>query len=165
MTEDNLLSTKDVLTNNAIPFTEGSNNNFIVRKEDIPSSKIAHYLVKEKWYFDINTGKGDVRVTHICPILFDEGKNIPLFWVRFDDISAYLARAVSPVAVSPASTSNASMFDVIRNRYYKGCVYQVGLRQLSTYFPEMEDLIKERKRIENELDYIQAKFYTAQKRR
>lgn len=167
MSDESILDVRDVLKDNIIPFTENTNHTVTVKKEDIPSSKILHYLVKEKWYYDIKTGKGDVRVTHICPVLFDKGKHYPMFWIRFDDVSVYLARAISPVGVANVTPvlSNASIFDIIRNRYYRGCIYQVGLRQLSAYFPDMKDLIAERMRIENELDYIQSKFYAAERRR
>jgi len=166
-TDRKALDVRDVLKDNLIGYTEGPENTVVVKREDVPSGKILHYLVKERWYFDIKTSKGDVRVTHICPVLYEKGKHYPLFWVSFDDISTYLARAKSPVAVANITPvlSNASMFDIIRNRWYRGCIYQVGLRQLSVYFPKMDDLVKERMRIENELDYIQAKFYAAEKRR
>lgn len=162
-----VLTGKETLEEAAIPFTEASDKTLNVKREDIPSDKITHYLVKERWYFDIKTFKGDVRVTHICPVLFEKGKYFPLFWVRFDDVSVYLARAISPVGVANVTPvlTNASMFDIIRNRWYRGCIYQVGMRQLSAHFPEMKDLINERKRIENELDYIQSKFYAAERRR
>ncbi|MFV0418768.1 MAG: gliding motility protein GldN [Dysgonomonas sp.] len=159
--EQYILEGKDALEECAIPYSVNSDGSFSVKKEDIPSDKITYYLVKEKWYFDSKTSKGDIRVTDICPVLFEKGKYFPLFWVSFDDISVYLARTESSVIFTktePAST-NASMFDVIGNRYYRGCIYQVGLRQLSLYFPDMKDLINERRRIENELDYIQSKFY------
>ncbi|WP_029904012.1 hypothetical protein [Prevotella sp. 10(H)] len=161
------LTGKQTLEEAAIPFTESSDKTLTIKKEDIPSAKISHYLVKERWFFDIKTFKGDIRVTHICPVLSENGKFFPLFWVRFDDISVYLARAVSPVAVANITPvlSNASMFDIIHNRWYRGCIYQVGFRHLSAFFPEIKDLINERKRIEYELDYIQAKFYAAQNRR
>ncbi len=167
VTDEKALDVREALNESVIPFTEGANHTVVVKKEDIPSGKILHYLVKERWYFDIKTFKGDARVTHICPVLFDKGKHYPLFWVSFDDLSVYLARSKSPVAVANITPvlSNASTFDVIRNRWYRGCIYQVGLRQLSVLYPNMDDLIKERMRIENELDYIQAKFYAAEKRR
>ncbi|MBD8389928.1 gliding motility protein GldN [Dysgonomonas sp. BGC7] len=164
ITDSKALDAKKVLYDNMItPDGESTKYNL----ENVPSDKISHYLVKERWYFDIKTFKGDVRVTHICPVLLEKGKYYPLFWVAFDDVSVYLARAKSPVAVANVTPvlSNASIFDIIRNRWYRGCIYQVGLRQLSHYFPEMKDLIKERQRIENELDYIQAKFYAAERRR
>ncbi|MDR1882318.1 MAG: gliding motility protein GldN [Prevotella sp.] len=162
-----LLTAKETLKEAAIPFTEASDKTLNVKKENIPSGKITHYLVKERWYFDSKTSKGDIRVTHICPVLSEKNKYFPLFWVRFDDVSVYLARAASPVSVAnvaPALT-NVPMFDIIRNRWYRGCIYQVGMRQLSAHFPEMEALIDERKRIENELDYIQSRFYAAERRR
>lgn len=163
----NILEIKDLLKDNKIPYIENEDNTVTVKKEDIPSSKITHYLVKEKWFYDVKSGKGDVRVTDICPVLYENGKYYPMFWIPFDDVSPYLARAVSPVSVDNISPvlSNASIFDIISNRYYRGCIYQVGLRQLSDYFPDMKDLIAERMRIENELDYIQSKFYAIERRR
>lgn len=156
-----ILEGKEALEECAIPYAVNSDGSFFVKKNDIPSDKVTYYLVKEKWYFDSKTSKGDIRVTHICPVLYEKGKYFPLFWVAFDDISVYLARAESSVIFTKTqpSSTNASVFDVIGNRYYRGCIYQVGLRQLSSYFPDMKDLINERRRIENELDYVQSKFY------
>ncbi|MDR2955773.1 MAG: gliding motility protein GldN [Prevotella sp.] len=166
---NNILKGRDALLECAIPFTENNNRTLNVKPEDIPSENILYYLIKEKWHFDDKTFKGDVRITHICPVLYEKGKFFPLFWVAFDDISTYLTRVESSVAVgtNPVRENpvNVSMFDVMKNRYYRGCIYQVGLRHLSLYYPEMEDLMKERVRIENELDYIMERFYAAERRR
>lgn len=164
---ENKVEGSEALKECAIPYTENEDGTYMVKRSDIPSEEITYYLIKETWHFDSKTSKGDARVTHICPVLFERGKYFPLFWVALDDIGAYLSRVESPVEfnhVAPALT-NASVFDIIKNRYYKGCIYQVGLRQLSHYFIDMQELINERRRIENELDYIQSRFYAAQNRR
>lgn len=165
--EENRLKGDEALKECAIPYTDNGDGTYTVKRADIPSEQITYYLIKETWHFDSKTSKGDARVTHICPVLFDKGKYFPLFWVSIDDIGAYLARAESPFEfnhVAPALTK-ASMFDIVKNRYYRGCIYQVGLRQLSHYFTDMKELINERRRIENELDYIQSRFYAVQERR
>lgn len=164
---ENILPINEILNQMEIPSTINRNNTVTVRKEDIPTDKITYYLIKEKWHFDIHTNKGGIKVEAICPVLEVSGGHVPLFWVAFDDISAYLARAVSPVKTGNtlSGMSEVSMFDVINNRFYRGCIYQVGYRHLSRYFPEMQDLSNARERIENELDFIQAKFYEAQNRR
>ncbi|WP_108822757.1 gliding motility protein GldN [Dysgonomonas sp. Marseille-P4361] len=164
---ENRLEGAEALKECAIPFTVNTDGTYAVKRSDIPSEDITYYLVKEKWHFDSKTSKGEARVTHICPVLFERGKYFPLFWISMDDISAYLSRSETLVSfknVLPALT-NASMSDIINNRYYRGCIYQVGLRQLSHHFTDMQELINERIRIENELDYIQSRFYTAQNRR
>jgi len=167
MSDENRLTGTEALRESVIPFQIEGGNKIVVKKEDIPSASIKYYLVKERWYFDTKTSKGDIRVTHICPVLFEKGRYYPLFWVSFDDLSVYLQRTPSSLEVSNIKPvlSNVSMFDVIRSRYYRGCIYQVGLRHLSVFFPTMEGLIKERERIEDELDYIQTKFYDALRRR
>jgi gliding motility associated protien GldN len=151
---------KEVLDENKITYTAVNNRSVSVLKEDIAKANIISYFVKERWYYDIKTGKGDVRVVAICPIICDNGRTFPMFWVNFDDISVYLARAISPVAVANVTPvlSNASMFDIFRNRYYKGCIYQVGMRNLSQYFTTPESLKQERTRLETELDYVQSRF-------
>ncbi len=151
---------KEVLDENKITYTTVNNRSVSVLKEDIAKANIISYFVKERWYYDIKTGKGDVRVVAICPIICDNGRTFPMFWVNFDDISVYLARAISPVAVANVTPvlSNASMFDIFRNRYYKGCIYQVGMRNLSQYFTTPESLKQERTRLETELDYVQSRF-------
>lgn len=165
LNDENILKVKDLLQENTISFTENTDNTVTVNLDDIPADKISHYLVKEKWYFDAKTGKGDVRVTDICPVLSENGKHYPMFWIHFDDISSYLARTVSPISVNNNKLANVSLFDIFRNRYYRGCIYQVGLRHLTDYFPDMKDMIAERLRLENELDYIQSKFYAADRKR
>ena len=157
--DGNILKVKDLLQDNRISFIENGTNTVKVNLKDIPTDKVSHYLVKERWYFDAKTGKGDVRVTDICPVLTENGRHYPMFWIHFGDVSSYLARSVSPIEMGKAKLSKVSLFDVFRNRYYRGCIYQVGLRHLSDYFPDMKDMIAERLRIENELDYIQSKFY------
>lgn len=151
---------REVLDENKIAYTSVNNRTVSVLEEDIAKTNIISYFVKERWYYDIKTGKGDVRVVAICPIICDRGRTFPMFWINFDDISVYLARAISPVAVANITPvlSNASMFDIFRNRYYKGCIYQVGVRNLSQYFTTPESLKEERTRIETELDYVQSRF-------
>lgn len=151
---------REVLDENKIAYTSVNNRTVSVLEEDIAKANIISYFVKERWYYDIKTGKGDVRVVAICPIICDRGRTFPMFWINFDDISVYLARAISPVAVANITPvlSNASMFDIFRNRYYKGCIYQVGIRNLSQYFTTPESLKEERTRIETELDYVQSRF-------
>lgn len=167
LSTENKLEGADALKECAIPYKENEDGTYMVKRSDIPSEEVTYYLIKETWHFDSKTSKGEARVTHICPVLFEKGKYFPLFWVALDDIGAYLSRVESSVSfehVAPALT-NASVFDIIKNRYYRGCIYQVGLRQLSLLFPDMKELINERRRIENELDYIQSRFYAAQNRR
>ena len=151
---------KEVLDENKIAYTPVDNRTVSVLKEDIAKANIISYFVKERWYYDIKTGKGDVRPVAICPIICDRGRSFPMFWINFDDISVYQARAISPVAVANITPvlSNASMFDIFRNRYYKGSIYQVGIRNLSQYFTTPESLKQERTRIETELDYVQSRF-------
>lgn len=151
---------KELFDENKIAYTVVNNRTVSVSQEDIAKADIVSYYVKERWYYDEKTKKGDVRVVAICPIICDRGRQYPMFWVMFDDISAYLARAISPVAVANVTPilSNASMFDVIRNRYYRGCIYQVGMRNLAQYFTTPESLKTERERIEKELDFVQSRF-------
>lgn len=151
---------REVLDENKIAYTAVDNRTVSVTQEEITKANIISYFVKERWYYDIKTGKGDVRVVAICPIICDRGRTFPTFWINFDDISVYLARAISPVAVANVTPvlSNASIFDIFRNRYYRGCIYQVGMRNLSQYFTTPESLAKERARIETELDYVQSRF-------
>ncbi|MDR1089659.1 MAG: gliding motility protein GldN [Prevotella sp.] len=151
---------REVLFENKIAYAVVDNRTVSVTQEDIAKANIVSYFVKERWYYDIKTGKGDVRVVAICPVICDRGRTFPIFWINFDDISVYLARAISPVAITNVTPvlTNASIFDIFRNRYYKGSIYQVGMRNLSQYFTTTESLDKERARIEKELDYVQSRF-------
>lgn len=158
--DDSARDVREVLDENKIAFTTNSDGTVAVAKEELEKALIVSYLVKEKWHYDIRTGKGDTRVVAICPVICDRGKQYPMFWIMFDDISVYLARAISPVAVANITPvlSNASIFDVIGNRYYRGCIYRVGMRDLDKYFTTPESLQKERERIEAELDFVQSRF-------
>jgi gliding motility associated protien GldN len=143
--DNSAMTAKEVMDQNRIGYTENSNHTLTIKREDLPNMNIICYLVKEKWYYDIKTGKGDVRVQAICPVVCDRGRQFPMFWVMFDDVSVYLARAISPVAVANITPvlTNASIYDIFRNRYYRGCIYQVGMRELSKYFTTPESLAKE----------------------
>lgn len=158
--ENSALTSKEVMEQNKIGYTETSNRTLSVKREDLANLQVVAYLVKEKWYYDVKTGKGDVRVEAICPVICDRGRQFPAFWVMFDDISVYAVRAISPVAVANISPvlSNASIYDIFRNRYYRGCIYRVGMRDLGKYFTTPESLAKERQRIESELDFVQSRF-------
>lgn len=158
--DDSKYTAKEVMDQNRIGYTVNDNHTLSIKREDLANMQITCYLVKEKWYYDIATGKGDVRVEAICPVICDRGREYPMFWVMFDDISVYLARAISPVAVANITPvlSNASFYDIFRNRYYRGCIYRVGVRDLAKYFTTPESLTKERKRIESELDFVQSRF-------
>lgn len=158
--DDSKYTAKEVMDQNRIGYTVNDNHTLTIKREDLANMQITCYLVKEKWYYDIATGKGDIRVEAICPVICDRGREYPMFWVMFDDISVYLARAISPVAVANVTPvlSNASFYDIFRNRYYRGCIYRVGVRDLAKYFTTPESLTKERKRIESELDFVQSRF-------
>ncbi|MDR0825621.1 MAG: gliding motility protein GldN [Prevotella sp.] len=157
--ESSALTAKEVMEQNKIGYTESNRRTLAVNREDVANLQIVGYLIKEKWFYDIKTGKGDVRVQALCPIVCERGKQFPAFWVMFDDVSVYLQRAVSSlVAANAPLPTNIPLFNLIRNRYYKGCIYRVGVRDLGKYFTTPESLAKERQRIESELDYVQSRF-------
>jgi gliding motility associated protien GldN len=157
--ENSALTAKEVMEQNKIGYTENNNRTLAVKREDVANLQIVGYLIKEKWFYDIKTGKGDVRVQALCPIVCERGKQFPAFWVMFDDVSVYLQRTASSLVMAKAPLpTNVPLFDLFRNRYYKGCIYRVGVRDLGKYFTTPESLAKERDRIESELDYIQSRF-------
>lgn len=151
-----------------IPYTLNADNTIKLEQENIPSSDVLSYYVKEKWYFDSKNNKGDVRIVAICPVLHRSESHItdsnefkyPLFWVSADDISPYLARTkVSALAPEFSMADNVlSFYDVLRKRYYKGDIYQVGATNLTRYFKTPEALQQEQARIEKELSDMQSKF-------
>lgn len=153
----------------SIPYAVNADNTLSVNSYDIPSDEILGYYVKEKWFFDSKTGKGDVRIAAICPVLHREGSygsnssNVlrsPLFWVSFDEITPYLLRAENSTSISDITklSNKLSMFDILRKRYYKGEIYQIGDRTLVKYFPTPELLSQEQDRLEKELAAIQTRF-------
>ena len=79
-------------------YYEEQNGRPRVNASDIPSAEVSRYYIKESSYFDQRTSTFRTKVTALCPVLMrgddfgGEATPYPLFWLKYDDISTYLAR-------------------------------------------------------------------------
>ncbi|MFL5753879.1 MAG: gliding motility protein GldN [Bacteroidia bacterium] len=53
--------------------------------DTLEEKDIVQYWVKEDWFFDKQRSVMDVRILGICPVRYDEGKDlfVPLFWIYY----------------------------------------------------------------------------------
>ena len=79
-------------------YYEEQNGRPRVNASDIPSAEVSRYYIKESSYFDQRTSTFRTKVTALCPVLMrgddfgGEATPYPLVWLKYDDISTYLAR-------------------------------------------------------------------------
>ncbi|MCL1938319.1 MAG: gliding motility protein GldN [Candidatus Azobacteroides sp.] len=103
----------------------GPNVKYMIDNNDIPSSEVTMYLVKENWYFDEATGTFQSRVVALCPMLIREDyyyggeTRNPLFWVIYDDIRPYISREM----IMTSNYNNVLTYtidDYFRKHMYSG---------------------------------------------
>lgn len=138
-----------------------------INNSDIPSADVLSYFVKEVWYFDQRTSAYGSVITAICPVLHrseefsSEKVKLPMFWVNYNDLKPHLAK--SKVAVSNYNNAaNSTWNDFFTARLYKGDIYKttnLQNRVLSQYCPTDSAMIKEQKRIEQELVDFEKSLY------
>lgn len=134
---------------------------------DIPSADVLSYFIKEVWYFDQRTSTYGSVITAICPVLHrseefsSEKVKLPMFWVNYKDLAPYLMQ--SKVAVSNYNNAaNSTWDDFFAARLYKGDIYKttnLQNRVLSQYCTTDSALVKEQRRIEQELADFEKGLY------
>ena len=128
-------------------YYEEQNGRPRVNASDIPSAEVSRYYIKESSYFDQRTSTFRTKVTALCPVLMrgddfgGEATPYPLFWLKYDDISTYLAR----------HTTAADYFSM---NLYDGKIYKTNNMQgkvLANYCKTDSAMANEQKRIEKQL--------------
>ena len=157
-TEENIISTVDMLDNYRIYYEE-NNGEFIVGKSDIPSAEVLSYYIKESHYYDQRTGTYGTQVTAICPVLHRSGEfgsdvtKYPMFWLKYDDISQLLAQ--QPMMTSSLNNvMSTTLDDYFRKECYEGEIYKtVNMRNLAIaqYCKDSTSIKQEQDRIEQQL--------------
>lgn len=76
---------------------DNEGNEFMVSydyHDSVGAQSIIQYYVKEDWFFDTRRSVLDVRIVGICPVIFDERKEIfrPLFWVYMEECRPVLVQ-------------------------------------------------------------------------
>ena len=157
-TEENIVTPVDMLDNYRIYYEE-ANGELLVGKSDIPSAEVLSYYIKESHYYDQRTGTYGTQVTAICPVLHrsgDFGSDVtkyPMFWIKYDDISALLAQ--QPVMTSSLNNvMSMTLDDYFKRGCYEGEIYKtVNMRNLAIaqYCKDSTEIKLEQEKIEQQL--------------
>lgn len=140
-------------------YYEEQNGRPRVNASDIPSAEVSRYYIKESSYFDQRTSTFRTKVTALCPVLMrgdDFGGEVtpyPLFWLKYDDISTYLARHAM-MASNYNNVTNMTAADYFSMNLYDGKIYKTNNMQgkvLANYCKTDSAMANEQKRIEKQL--------------
>ena len=140
-------------------YYEEQNGRPRVNASDIPSAEVSRYYIKESSYFDQSTSTFRTKVTALCPVLMrgddfgGEATPYPLFWLKYDDISTYLARHTM-MASNYNNVTNMTAADYFSMNLYDGKIYKTNNMQgkvLANYCKTDSAMANEQKRIEKQL--------------
>ena len=140
-------------------YYEDQNGRPRVNASDIPSAEVSRYYIKESSYFDQRTSTFRTKVTALCPVLMrgddfgGEATPYPLFWLKYDDISTYLARHAM-MASNYNNVTNMTAADYFSMNLYDGKIYKTNNMQgkvLANYCKTDSAMANEQKRIEKQL--------------
>lgn len=140
-------------------YYEEQNGRSRVNASDIPSAEVSRYYIKESSYFDQRTSTFRTKVTALCPVLMrgddfgGEATPYPLFWLKYDDISTYLARHAM-MASNYNNVTNMTAADYFSMNLYDGKIYKTNNMQgkvLANYCKTDSAMANEQKRIEKQL--------------
>lgn len=168
MTTENRVKMTDVLDRFHVLYEE-KGGKILVEDSDIPSSEVLSYYIKESSYYDHRTATYQTRVTAFCPVIHrddgfsEQATKYPMFWVNYDEVSAYLER-MGVMTSSYNNASNMSINDFFITRRYKGDIYKTtNLRNqtLAQYCPTDSAMTKEQERIEQQLVSFEKSIWTS----
>ena len=140
-------------------YYEEQNGRPRVNASDIPSAEVSRYYIKESSYFDQRTSTFRTKVTALCPVLMrgddfgGEATPYPLFWLKYDDISTYLARHTM-MASNYNNVTTMTAADYFSMNLYDGKIYKTNNMQgkvLANYCKTDSAMANEQKRIEKQL--------------
>lgn len=149
---------KELMTRHHIYFEE-QDGKPRVNASDIPSAEVTRYYIKESSYFDQRTSTFRTKVVALCPVLMrsddfgGEATPYPLFWLKYDDISTYLARHTM-MASNYNNVTNMTAADYFSMNLYEGKIYKTNNMQgkvLANYCKTDSAMANEQKRIEKQL--------------
>ncbi|MBR6974774.1 MAG: gliding motility protein GldN [Bacteroidaceae bacterium] len=140
-------------------YYERNNGKVRIDNSDIPSAEVKKYYIKESAYYDQGTSTFHRKVIALCPIMlreddFGDGATpYPLFWVKYDDVAPFLSKqTIMTSNINNAATM--SIDDFFTMNRYKGKIYKTTNmlgRTLAQYCPDDSSMVKEQRRIEQEL--------------
>lgn len=141
-----------------------------VPESDIPSAEVTRYYIKESSYFDQRSATYKTRVTALCPVLMrganfdnpeEQATPYPLFWVKYDDIAAYLSR-LPLMASNLNNVTNMTADDYFTLNHYEGQIYKTNNLQ-GRVLPADSTRVREQKRIEQQLKDFEENIWHAPK--
>ena len=144
-------------------YYEEQNGRPRVNASDIPSAEVSRYYIKESSYFDQRTSTFRTKVTALCPVLMrgddfgGEATPYPLFWLKYDDISTYLARHTM-MASNYNNVTNMTAADYFSMNLYDGKIYKTNNMQgkvLAKYCETDRAMANEQKRIEKQISDLE----------
>ena len=153
------IDVKELMNRHHIYYEE-QNGKPKVSASDIPSAEVSRYYIKESSYFDQRTSTFRTQVVAICPVLMrsddfgGESTPYPLFWLKYDEISTYLARHTM-MASNYNNITNMTAADYFSMNRYEGKIYKTNNMQgkvLANYCKTDSAMVKEQKRIEKQLE-------------
>lgn len=158
-TQRDKVDMKELMNRHHIYYEE-QNGRPKVSASDIPSAEVSRYYIKESAYFDQRTSTFRTKVTAICPVLMrgddfgGEATAYPLFWLKYDDISTYLARHTM-MSSNYNNITNMTASDYFAMNRYEGDIYKTNNMQgrvLASYCKTDSAMSNEQKRIEKQLE-------------
>lgn len=158
-TQRDKVDIKELMNRHHIYYEE-QNGRPRVSASDIPSAEVTRYYIKESSYFDQRTSTFRTKVAAICPVLMrgddfgGEATAYPLFWLKYDDISTYLARHTM-MSSNYNNITNMTAADYFAMNRYEGDIYKTNNMQgrvLASYCKTDSAMSHEQKRIEKELE-------------
>ena len=157
--EKDKLAVKDLLDRYSI-FYEETDGKLTVADSDVPSAEATRYYIKESVYLDQRTGTFSTKVTALCPILMrgaddfsTEATSYPLFWVKYDDVAAWLAK-LPMMASNLNNVTSMTADDYFTMNRYEGKIYKTNNMQgkvLASYCPTDSDMVAEQTKIEEQI--------------
>ena len=148
-------------------YYERQNNRLRIDNSDIPSREVKGYYIKESAYYDQATSSFHKKVEALCPIMYREDDfgdgtaKYPLFWVKYDDLAPFLSKQTMMTSnVNNAATM--SVDDYFTMNKYDGKIYKTNNmlgQTLAQYCPDDSAMVKEQKRIEDELKAFEKNVY------
>lgn len=134
--------------------------------QDINTSEVKQYWLKEYWFFDNQHSTMDVRILGLCPIRFfikdsdgedAEPRKSQVFWVYFPDVRRILAN--HEVFNNNNDAERRTFDDIFFKRYFSSFIVKVSNvyddRAISEYSMGIQSLL-EAEKFKNEInDYEQ----------
>jgi gliding motility associated protien GldN len=113
--------------------------------EPLSSDKVVQYVVKEDWYFEKERGAQEVRILGICPVYYDDDKQvyIDLGWIYFPQARPLLA---SHNSYNPKNDAASLTYDeLFQKRFFNSYITKesnVYDRSINEYAVGLEALLE-----------------------